>query len=95
MAAFIAWLGQNMAAHWGEYSAVAGVLILSAATTMPKPGTPLTLGTFYQWFYETIQTSLPVNRGPRPNTIPQPTPPAVEVPHVEPEVKPLNIERIS
>jgi hypothetical protein len=86
-------IGNNMVAHWGEYSAAAGVIVLSAATTMPKPGTPLNLATLYQWVYETIQTALPVNRGPRPSTIPQPVPAALPVVQTA-EPKP-QIERIS
>jgi hypothetical protein len=70
---------QSIASHLTAYGVGSGVLVLAAATTMPKPGTPLTWGTLYQWFYETIQTALPVNRGPRPSTIPQPVPAALEV----------------
>jgi hypothetical protein len=53
----------HIAQNLKTYGIGGGLILFTAAANMPKPGVKWTKLVIYTWFYDTLQTVLPLNRG--------------------------------
>lgn len=53
----------HLAKNIGYYGSAFALFFYVAAGNMPKPGVVWTKLVLYTWFYDTVQTVLPINRG--------------------------------
>ena len=65
-------IGQHIAANAEAYGVGAIAFVVSAGKCMPRPGSSFSFLTFYTWFYDTVQSVLPL---PRSSPTPVPTVP--------------------
>jgi hypothetical protein len=72
-------IGANLITHAEAYGVGVVALLISAAKNLPKPGSSCSGLTIYTWFYDTVQSALPIPRNSQSgngslNGVPIPTP---------------------